>query len=218
MSAHTPVIVILISGRGSNMDAILRSRVPARVAAVISNRPGAAGLASASAAGIATEVIDHRAYAAREDFDAALADAIARHAPDWIVLAGFMRVLTPRFLERFANRVVNIHPSLLPAFPGLHTHRQALEAGVRLHGATVHVVTPALDHGPILAQAAVPVLPGDTEDSLAARVLVQEHRIYPATLRALLEGRITLEAGGVVRFQSPGVEQGGKALINPEEP
>jgi len=198
-------IVILISGRGSNMEAIIKAHLPIDVCAVVANRPDAKGLAFAAAQGIPTIVVDHKAFASRDDFDAALAEAIDRYRPDYIVLAGFMRVLTEWFIARFPNRILNIHPSLLPSFPGLHTHRQALAAGVKLHGATVHLVTPRLDHGPIIVQAAVPVLEGDSEDSLAARVLVQEHRIYPMALRWLAEGRMELMAEGVVQIRGSGV-------------
>jgi phosphoribosylglycinamide formyltransferase-1 len=190
----TKRIVILISGNGSNMQAVIEAaaredwlgRLGARVVAVISNKPEAAGLGLAQQAGIATEVLDHRAYASRESFDAALMQVIDRHAPALVLLAGFMRILTPGFVRHYEGRLVNIHPSLLPAFPGLHTHRRAIEAGCAQAGATVHWVTPELDHGPILAQAAVPVLQGDTEQTLAARVLEQEHRIYPQAVRQLL--------------------------------
>jgi phosphoribosylglycinamide formyltransferase-1 len=190
----TKSIVILISGNGSNMRAVIEAaaredwlgRLGARVVAVISNKPEAAGLGLAQQAGIATEVLDHRGYDSREAFDAALMQAIDRHAPTLVLLAGFMRILTPGFVRHYEGRLVNIHPSLLPAFPGLHTHRRAIEAGCAQAGATVHWVTPELDHGPILAQAAVPVLPGDTEQTLAARVLEQEHRIYPQAVRQLL--------------------------------
>jgi phosphoribosylglycinamide formyltransferase-1 len=184
-------IVVLISGRGSNMEALLAAGLP--VVAVIANRADAGGLAIAQARGVATRVVEHRAYASREAFDGALAEAIEAHRPDLIVLAGFMRVLTPAFVQRFANRMINIHPSLLPSFTGLDTHRRALDAGVKLHGCTVHFVTDALDHGPIIAQAAVPVLPDDTESTLAARVLVQEHRVLPAAVRWFLEGRLAIE-------------------------
>ena len=201
-------VVILISGRGSNMEAILAAKLPIRVAAVISNRPNAAGLATAKQLGIPTIAIDHKAFATRETFDAALGDAIATHTPHFVVLAGFMRVLGAAFIARFPNRILNIHPSLLPSFPGLHTHQRALEAGVKIHGATVHVVTPELDHGPILAQAAVPVLPGDSEDALAARVLKQEHQIYPAVLKALADGRLRIGADGVVRQVKSSVDSG----------
>ncbi|MDO5290667.1 MAG: phosphoribosylglycinamide formyltransferase [Pseudomonadota bacterium] len=187
-------VVILISGAGSNMAAIVRaaqrehwaSTLGARVAAVISNRPAAAGLAVAQAAGIATAVVDHQAYDSREAFDAALAEAIDAHAPALVVLAGFMRILTPGFVARYEGRLINIHPSLLPAFAGLHTHQRAIDMGCRVAGATVHRVTAELDHGEILDQAAVPVLPGDTADTLAARVLTQEHIIYPRVVRRLL--------------------------------
>ncbi|AWI81720.1 MAG: phosphoribosylglycinamide formyltransferase [Betaproteobacteria bacterium HGW-Betaproteobacteria-13] len=188
-------IVILVSGRGSNMEAIVRAAIPgARIAAVISNRPDAAGLAFASAHGIATEAIDHKAYADRAAFDTALAAAIDAHQPDLVVLAGFMRVLTDDFVRHYEGRLINIHPSLLPSFPGLHTHRRALEAGVRVHGATVHFVTATLDCGPIVVQAVVPVHVGDDEAALSARVLEQEHRIYPQAVRWFVEGRISLGA------------------------
>ena len=192
-------IVILISGRGSNMEAIIRAQIPgAEVSAVIANRPDAAGLAFAVDHGIVTQVVDHKAYPSREAFDAALADAIDAYRPDLVVLAGFMRVLTDAFVARYAGRLLNIHPSLLPSFPGLHTHRKALEAGVRVHGATVHFVTPTLDCGPVVIQAAVPVLPGDSEASLAGRVLEQEHRIYPQAVRWFVDGRLTLTDGRVL--------------------
>jgi phosphoribosylglycinamide formyltransferase 1 len=187
-------IVILISGGGSNMAAIVREAqrgnwresLDAEVAAVISNQPDAGGLALAKEQKIATEVVDHKGFASREAFDAALAGAIDRHRPAVVVLAGFMRILTPGFVNRYAGRLVNIHPSLLPAFPGLHTHRQAIEAGCKVAGATVHLVTSELDHGPILEQAVVPVLPTDSEQALAARVLTQEHQIYPRAIAGLL--------------------------------
>jgi len=188
-------IVILISGTGSNMAAIVRTaererwseRLGARVAAVISNRPGAKGLQTASEAGIATAVVDHKAYAGREEFDTALQAAIDAHDPALVVLAGFMRILTPDFVAHYEGRIVNIHPSLLPAFPGLHTYRRAIEAGCRVAGTTVHLVTAELDHGPILAQAVVPVLACDTADALAARVLTQEHLIYPRAVAEWLK-------------------------------
>jgi len=191
-------LVILISGRGSNMEALLAAQLPARVAAVISNNPQARGLGIARNGGIAVAAVDDRAFADRAAFDAALAAAIDRHHPDLVVLAGFMRILTPSFVERYQGRIMNIHPSLLPAFPGLHTHRRALEAGVRMHGCTVHFVTPDLDNGPVIVQAAVPVQPGDTEEQLAARVLAQEHRIYPQAIRWFCEGRIELGRNGAV--------------------
>ena len=187
-------IVILISGAGSNMEAIVRAarqrrwaeRYGARVSAVISNRPDAAGLASAQDEGVGTAVVDHKAHASREAFDAALMACVDAHAPALVVLAGFMRILTPGFVAHYEGRLVNIHPSLLPAFPGLKTHEQAIEAGCRFAGATVHRVTADLDHGPILEQAVVPVLPGDTPALLAARVLTQEHLIYPRVIERLL--------------------------------
>mgnify|MGYP000845663099 FL=1 len=196
-------VVILISGRGSNMEAIVRAQIPgAQIAAVISNRPDAAGLEFAARHAIAAEIVDHKAYASREAFDADLARTIDAHAPDLVVLAGFMRVLTDEFVSRYAGRLLNIHPSLLPSFPGLHTHRRALEAGVRVHGTTVHFVTPTLDCGPIVIQAVVPVLPGDDEAALAARVLEQEHRIYPQAVRWFVEGRLSLGADGRVEVSS----------------
>jgi phosphoribosylglycinamide formyltransferase-1 len=187
-------IVILISGQGSNMAAIVRAaqredwpgRHGARVAAVISNRPGAPGLALAREQGIAAEVVDHQAFPNREAFDDALAQAIDRHQPALVVLAGFMRILTPGFVARYAGRLINIHPSLLPAFPGLQTHQRAIDAGCRIHGATVHQVTAELDFGPILAQAAVPIVPGDTAETLAERVRCQEHVIYPRAVAELV--------------------------------
>ena len=165
---------------------------PAQVAAVISSKPDAAGLAWAAARGIPTAIVSHRDFASREAFDEALAQQIDRFEPDYVVLAGFMRVLTAGFVSRYAGRLVNIHPSLLPAFPGLHTHAQALAVGVRAHGCTVHFVTPVLDHGPIIAQGVVPVLAGDTPELLAERVLQVEHTMYPAAVRWLVEGRVTL--------------------------
>ena len=194
-------IVILISGRGSNMEAVVRAAQaegwPARIAAVISNRPDAAGLAFAQAQGIPTAVVPSKQFACREAFDAALQQEIDRFNPDLVVLAGFMRILTPAFVEHYAGRMLNIHPSLLPAFPGLATHRQALEGGVMEHGATVHFVTAELDHGPVVAQARVPVLPGDTEDLLAARVLLEEHKLYPYAVRLFVEDRLSIEHGDV---------------------
>lgn len=197
-------IVILISGRGSNMRAIVESGLP--VDAVISNVADAAGLGFARDRGIATEVVEHRAFPSREAFDAKLAATIDRRAPNIVVLAGFMRILTDGFVRRYEGRLINIHPSLLPAYPGLHTHRRALEEGVKIHGCTVHFVTPRLDHGPIIVQAAVPVLPGDTEDALAARVLRQEHRIYPLALRWFAEERLVIE-NGIVRVKGQDASQ-----------
>ncbi|MFZ9528502.1 MAG: phosphoribosylglycinamide formyltransferase [Burkholderiales bacterium] len=206
-------IAILISGRGSNMASLIAAKLPAQICAVISNDPAAKGLATAAGHGIATAVVDHRHYKQRADFDAALAQVIDAHRPDIVVLAGFMRVLTEDFVNRYRGRLINIHPSLLPSFTGLHTHRQALEAGVRVHGCTVHFVTPQLDHGPIIIQAAVPVLPGDDEDALAARVLAEEHRIYPQAVRWLCEDRVTLDTDGRVRIA--GVSNAAGALLSP---
>ncbi|MDP2168839.1 MAG: phosphoribosylglycinamide formyltransferase [Rhodocyclaceae bacterium] len=190
--------VILISGRGSNMQSLLDTRLPGTCAAVISNRPDAAGLAWAAARGVPTAVVDHKTFATREAFDNELAAEIERRGADLVLLAGFMRVLTEAFVRRFEGRLVNIHPSLLPAFPGLHTHEAALQAGVRVHGCTVHFVTPSLDCGPIIVQAVVPVLTGDTAHTLAARVLAQEHLVYPQAARGILAGRCRLEAGRVI--------------------
>ena len=194
-------IVILISGRGSNMEAVVRAAQsegwPARVAAVISNRADAGGLAFAAAHGIPTAVVPSKNYPDRASFDAALQHEIDRFAPDLVVLAGFMRILTAPFVAHYEGRMLNIHPSLLPAYPGLDTHRKALEAGEREHGATVHFVTAELDHGPMVAQARVPVLPGDTEDSLAARVLAEEHKLYPYAVRLFIEDRLSIEQGDV---------------------
>ena len=187
-------IVILISGGGSNMQAIVRAaqrdnwakKIGARVSGVISNRPDAKGIAIAQSHGIATQVIDHKAFATREDFDSALSLGIDTHQPALVVLAGFMRILTVGFVSQFEGRLINIHPSLLPAFPGLHTHQRALDAGCKVAGVTVHEVTPELDHGPILAQAVVPILKGDTATLLAARVITQEHLIYPKAIFDML--------------------------------
>ena len=194
MSVVDQPIVILISGSGSNMAALVEAarqrrwaqRWGAQVVAVISNRPEAAGLAWARAQGLATAVVDHREHDGREAFDAALMQAIDVHRPALVLLAGFMRILTPGFVAHYAGRLINIHPSLLPAFPGLRTHQRAIEMGCRFAGATVHRVTAELDHGEILAQAVVPVLPDDTPDTLAERVLSQEHRIYPEAVERLL--------------------------------
>jgi phosphoribosylglycinamide formyltransferase-1 len=205
--------VILISGRGSNMEALLKAGLPAQVAAVISNEPAAKGLVTACNHGVTTAVVDHRAFGDRATFDAALAGEIDRLKPDLVVLAGFMRILTDAFVDRYHGRLLNIHPSLLPAFPGLDTHRRALEAGARIHGCTVHFATPALDCGPIVIQAAVPVLPGDTEERLAARVLTEEHRIYPQAVRWFCEGRLTLTDDGRVTLRQARVAGG--ALTSP---
>ena len=181
------------------MEAIVRAGIPdARIAAVISNRADAAGLAFAARQGIETAVVAHTDFADRSQFDVALRDAIDVYAPDLVVLAGFMRVLGEGFVRHYAGRLLNIHPSLLPAFPGLHTHRRALAAGVKLHGASVHFVTTELDGGPIVIQAAVPVLPDDDEDCLASRVLAEEHRIYPQAVRWFVEGRLSVTDNGQV--------------------
>ena len=194
-------IVILISGRGSNMEAIVRAlqaeRWPARIAAVISNRADASGLLFAAEHGIPTAVVPNKDYASRPEFDAALQAAIDRYAPDLVVLAGFMRILTEQLVAHYAGRMLNIHPSLLPLFPGLATHAQALAAGVKQHGATVHFVTAELDHGPMVLQASVPVLPDDTVETLSARVLEQEHVIYPRAVRWFVEDRLTIAQGTV---------------------
>ncbi|MFL6676569.1 MAG: phosphoribosylglycinamide formyltransferase [Massilia sp.] len=194
-------IVVLISGRGSNMEAIVRAaeaeKWPARIAAVISNKPDAAGLAFAQACGIPTAVVPSKQYPTRAGFDAALQQVIDGFSPDLVVLAGFMRILTAPFVEHYAGRMLNIHPSLLPLFPGLKTHQQALDARALEHGATVHFVTAELDHGPAVAHARVDVLPGDTAESLAARVLVEEHKLYPRAVRAFVEDRLSIENGEV---------------------
>jgi phosphoribosylglycinamide formyltransferase-1 len=198
-------IVILISGRGSNMEAIVRACATegwnARVAAVIANRADAAGLEFARQHGIATAVVDHAAFESRATFDAELAQVVEAHTPDVVALAGFMRILTDAFVERFEGRLINVHPSLLPAFTGLHTHRRAIEAGCKLAGATVHFVTPTLDHGPIIAQAVVPVLPGDTPDALAARVLEREHVLYPRAVRWLVHDLLRTSQGVVTHIK-----------------
>ena len=206
-------VVILISGRGSNMRALLEAGLPGCKFVIVSNQPAAEGLAYARARGLASLVIDHRGYPSRADFDAALSEAIDAYQPDLLVLAGFMRILGEDFVRRYRGRLINIHPSLLPAFPGLHTHAQALAAGVRIHGCTVHFVTPALDSGPILIQAAVPVLAGDDEQTLAARVLGQEHVIYPRAVRWFLEGRLHLSDDDHVLLDGEQASQA--ALIAP---
>ncbi|RZI82527.1 MAG: phosphoribosylglycinamide formyltransferase [Rubrivivax sp.] len=194
-------IVILISGRGSNMEAIVEAcaseQWPARIAAVISNKADASGLQFAAKRGIATACVNHKDYPSREAFDAELARVIDTFQPDVVVLAGFMRILTSGFVQHYAGRMLNIHPSLLPAFAGLHTHQRAIDAGCKLAGATVHFVTPELDHGPIVMQAAVPVLADDTEASLSARVLQQEHQIYPRAVRWLVEGQLVIQGNRV---------------------
>ena len=197
-------IVILISGRGSNMEAIVRAfrreKWAARLCAVISNRADAAGLAFAEKVGILTRVVSRKDYPERQTYDVALQKAIDEYHPDLVILAGFMRILTDGFVNHYAGRMINIHPSLLPGFKGLHTHRQAIEAGVRVHGATVHFVTPELDGGPIIAQAVVPVLPDDDEDSLADRVLEQEHRLYPRVVGWFVEDKVAYTRDGKARL------------------
>lgn len=196
MSEHRTPVAVLISGRGSNLQALIDAcadpTYPAEIVVVVSNVPGATGLERAAAANIATETIDHRDFAQREDFESALTAVLAKAGAEIICMAGFMRIVGAPFIARWADRLLNIHPSLLPAFPGLHTHARALAAGVKLHGCTVHMVRPELDDGPIVGQAAVPVLPGDDEASLAARVLAVEHQLYPRCLRLVAEGRITV--------------------------
>jgi len=206
-------IVILISGRGSNMQALVEAQLPCRIAAVISNRANAGGLAYAAARGIPTAVVSHHDHPDRAGFDAALARVIDEFQPDFVVLAGFMRILTEDFVNHYRGRLINIHPSLLPAYPGLHTHARALEDGVCIHGCTVHFVTPALDHGPIIIQAAVSVMKNDTEQSLAARVLQQEHRVYPQALQWLCHAQIELGPDERVIFRRD--KQAGHALISP---
>lgn len=194
-------VAVLISGRGSNMASLIEAArapgYPAEIVLVVSNIPGAGGLARAEAAGIATAVVDHKTFPEREAFERALDRALLAHDTELLCLAGFMRILTPWFINRWVGRMLNIHPSLLPLFKGLHTHRRALEEGVRIHGCTVHFVTPELDSGPIVAQAAVPVLPADTEETLSARVLAQEHRLYPLGLALVASGRARLQQGRV---------------------
>ena len=206
-------IVILISGRGSNMQAIVEAGIPgARVAAVISNRSDAAGLVWARERGIPAVALDHKQFPDRQAFDVALAREIDRHQPDLVVLAGYMRILTEGFVGHYAGRMLNIHPSLLPAFTGLHTHERTIAAGVKIAGCTVHFVTAELDHGPIVVQAAVPVQQGDTADTLAARILKQEHRIYPQAVRWFVEGRVHIADG---RVELTGSELPEAALLAP---
>ncbi|MBI4809229.1 MAG: phosphoribosylglycinamide formyltransferase [Nitrosomonadales bacterium] len=206
-------IVILISGRGSNMQALLETKLPCEIAAVISNRADAQGLEIAKSHGIATAVVSHKDFADRATFDAALAKAIDGYSADFVVLAGFMRILTDGFVERYRGRLINIHPSLLPAYPGIDTHARALQDGIKIHGCTVHFVTPTLDHGPIIIQAAVPVLRADTAQTLAARVLREEHRIYPQAVRWLCLDQVWLDGNG--RVASDRLEQPGTSLISP---
>lgn len=190
-------VVVLLSGRGSNFQAIAEAQLPIEIIAVIGNRPQAAGLDYARSRGIPVVALDHTAHPDRDVFDALLADEIERHQPDLVVLAGYMRILSPAFIARFEGRLLNIHPSLLPMFPGLKTHERALAEGVKIHGCTVHFVTADLDHGPIVIQAAVQVRADDTPGTLAARVLAQEHRIYPQAVRWFAEGRLEINHGCV---------------------
>lgn len=206
-------IVILISSRGSNMQALLEAKLPCRIAAVISNRADAEGLSIAKAHGIPTSVVEHRGYADRDSFDAALASTIDTYHPDFVALAGFMRILTPKFVAHYHGKLINIHPSLLPAYGGLDTHARALQDGVKIHGCTVHFVTSDLDHGPIIIQAAVSVMHDDTEQMLAARVLREEHRIFPQALYWLCTNQIELTGEGKVALKRR--KQMGPALISP---
>jgi phosphoribosylglycinamide formyltransferase-1 len=206
-------IVILISGRGSNMLALLDAKLPGEIVAVISNRADASGLNIAQAHGIQTAVVPHKDYADRASFDAALANEIDRFQPDVVVLAGFMRILTASFVEHYRGKLINIHPSLLPAYTGVNTHQRALQDGVKIHGCSVHFVTPVLDGGPIIIQAAVTVMPDDTEQSLSARVLHEEHRIYPQAVRWLCLDQIWLNEAGKVCSHL--LHQPGAALVSP---
>lgn len=206
-------IVILISGRGSNMQALLEAKLTCRIAAVLSSRADAEGLGIAKAHGVPTAVIEHRDYTDRDSFDAALSKKIDNYHPDFVALAGFMRILTPGFVTRYRGKLINIHPSLLPTYSGLDTHARALRDGVRVHGCTVHFVTPDLDHGPIIVQAAVPVMPDDTEAILAARVLREEHRIYPQAIRWLCADQIELTEQGRAILKRR--KQVGHTLISP---
>jgi len=207
-------IVILISGRGSNMEVLLKAKLPCEVAAVISNKADAAGLGIAKQHGITTVTISHKDFANREAFDAALAQEIDRHQPDLVVLAGFMRILTSGFVNHYAGRLINIHPSLLPAYTGVDTHERALKDGVKIHGCTIHFVTADLDHGPIIIQAAVPVRQDDTVATLSSRVLHEEHRVFPQAVRWLCNGNVRLNDQG--RVVSDRIEQQGTTLISPE--
>lgn len=206
-------VVVLLSGRGSNLRSILQAHLSCRVVAVVSNRADARGLDIAREHGIPSVVVEHGHYSTRADYDAVLAEKIDAYQPDLVVLAGFMRILTPEFVGRYRGRLINIHPSLLPSYAGLHTHQRALQDGVRIHGCTVHFVTADLDHGPIIIQAAVPVLNGDTADTLSRRVLHEEHRVYPQAIHWICTGQVALGEGGRVSFRM--LEQPGPALIAP---
>ncbi|MBE9516361.1 MAG: phosphoribosylglycinamide formyltransferase [Proteobacteria bacterium] len=212
MSADRFRVVVLISGRGSNLQAIidqtLSGDLPIEMACVISNRPNAQGLERAAKAGIETAAVDHTQFSDRQAFESALIAEIDRHQPQLVVLAGFMRVLSAEFVRHYANRMINIHPSLLPAFPGLHTHERAIEANAAQHGASVHFVTPEVDAGPIIIQATVPIKTNDTPELLAARVLEQEHHIYPLAVRWLAENRLSIENNQVLLDGRRQKEQG----------
>jgi phosphoribosylglycinamide formyltransferase-1 len=214
-------VAVLISGRGSNLQALIDafgphiSDSPVKIALVLSNRPDARGLERAAEAGLKTEIVDHTAFQSRADFDVALDREIRAAGAEFVVLAGFMRLLTAEFVTAWKDRMINIHPALLPAFPGLDTHRRALQAGVRVHGATVHFVRQETDTGPIIAQAAVPVLPDDDEERLAARVLQAEHRLYPLALRLIAQGNVRVEGECAIVSDAPAAEG---ALFNPACP
>jgi phosphoribosylglycinamide formyltransferase-1 len=214
-------VAVLISGRGSNLQALIDAfgpkvqDSPVSIALVLSNRPDAPGLERAAQAGLQTEIVDHKAFVTREDFDVAMDREIRAAGAEFVVLAGFMRLLTPQFVAAWRDRMINIHPALLPAFPGLDTHKRALEAGVRFHGATVHFVRHETDTGPIIAQAAVPVLPGDDESTLAARVLAAEHELYPMALRLVAEAKVRVEQERAIISDAPAA---GGALFNPALP
>jgi phosphoribosylglycinamide formyltransferase-1 len=214
-------VAVLISGRGSNLQALIDafgphiSDSPVKIALVLSNRPDALGLERAAEAGLKTEIVDHTAFQGRADFDVAIDREVRAAGAEFVVLAGFMRLLTPQFVTAWKDRMINIHPALLPAFPGLDTHRRALQAGVRLHGATVHFLRQETDTGPIIAQAAVPVLPDDDEASLAARVLQAEHRLYPLALRLIAQGKVRVEGERAIVSDAPAAEG---ALFNPPCP
>jgi phosphoribosylglycinamide formyltransferase 1 len=214
-----PQVVVLISGNGTNLQAIIdaaQTDLPIHIAAVISNQPGAFGLERASSAGIETAVLNHRDYPDRSSYDQALASLIDQFTPDFVVLAGFMRILTDAFVRHYVGRMVNIHPSLLPKYTGLHTHRQALDAGDKIHGASIHFVTEKLDGGPLIAQAQVPVLPQDNIDDLAARVLLKEHQLYPLALRWLTEKRLKLSENGKVILDNEILDK--PVVFTPQEP
>jgi phosphoribosylglycinamide formyltransferase 1 len=208
-------VVILISGRGSNMRALLEANLPVEFACVISNKADAPGLQIAAAHGVATEVLEHRQFPDRASFDRALAERIDTYRPDIVILAGFMRVLTEAFVRHYTHRLINVHPALLPAFPGLDTHARAIAAGVKLHGCTVHFVTPEVDAGPIIAQAAVPVLADDTPQRLSARVLRQEHQLFPLVVQWLAQGRVQVRENGTVVVTQDQLADADVALISP---